>query len=110
MTNITAIHLVWFKRDLRLDANAALTEACAQNDGLPTLGLFVAEPDYWALPDTSARQWEFQAECLAALRHGAAALPLVRTGDAVSIMDRLVTPVAGYIVMKNRDIGPTNAT
>ena len=92
MTNITAIHLVWFKRDLRLDANAALTEACAQNDGLPTLGLFVAEPDYWALPDTSARQWEFQAECLAALQHDMAqrALPLlVRTGDAVSIMDRL---------------------
>ena len=83
MTNITAVHLVWFKRDLRLDANAALTEACAQNDGLPTLGLFIAEPDYWALPDTSARQWEFQAECLAALQHDMAqrALPLlVRTG------------------------------
>lgn len=100
MTTCTAVQLVWFKRDLRFDANAALAEACAQNDGLPILGLFVAEPDYWALPDTSARQWAFQAECLASLRHDMTRqnVPLlVRQGDIVTVLDRLHQhlPIAG---------------
>ncbi len=87
-----AVELVWFKRDLRYDANAALATACAQNNGNPVLGLFVAEPSYWALPDTSGRQWAFQAECLAELRRELEDndIPLlVRTGDAQSVIAQL---------------------
>jgi deoxyribodipyrimidine photo-lyase len=46
--------LVWFKRDLRSIDHRPLAEAAAAG---PVLPLYVAEPGYWALPDTSRRQW-----------------------------------------------------
>lgn len=81
--------LVWFKRDLRIHDHPALSLAADMGAVLP---LYVIEPDYWALPDTSARQWDAVAEGLADLRDALAArgVPLVvRTGDAVTILDRL---------------------
>lgn len=80
--------LVWFKRDLRIHDHPALTLAAGTGAVLP---LYVVEPDYWNLPDTSARQWDFIAESLVDLRHSLEAIgaPLiVRTGDAVEIMQR----------------------
>lgn len=58
----------------------------------PVLPLYVAEPDYWALPDTSGRQWAFIIEALNDLREALARLgqPLVvRTGDVVDLLGRL---------------------
>jgi deoxyribodipyrimidine photo-lyase len=81
--------LVWFKRDLRIDDHPALTLAAELGSVLP---VYIAEPDYWALPDTSARQWAFTAEGLQDLRAALAArqVPLiVRTGEAVAVLDRL---------------------
>jgi deoxyribodipyrimidine photolyase len=75
--------LLWFKRDLRIQDHPALTLAASLG---PVLPLYVVEPDYWQLPDTSARQWEFTAESLASLRDDLARLgaPLIiRVGDAV---------------------------
>lgn len=82
--------LLWFKRDLRIHDHPALALAASLG---PVLPLYVVEPDYWQLPDASARQWDFTAESLAALRHdiGHLGAPLViRTGDAVETMARLV--------------------
>ena len=81
--------LVWFKRDLRIADHPALARAAGMG---PVLPLYVVEPDYWRLPDTSARQWSFTAEALEDLRDGLAQLgaPLVvRVGDAVEVIDRL---------------------
>lgn len=81
--------LVWFKRDLRVTDHPALTRAAALGRVLP---VYLVEPDYWRLPDTSARQWDFTAECLDGLRGGLADLgaPLVvRVGDAVEVLARL---------------------
>ncbi len=81
--------LVWFKRDLRICDHPALTLAAGLGSVLP---LYVVEPDYWSLPDTSARQWDLTAECLADLGRDLAVIgvPLVvRTGDAVTVLDRL---------------------
>ncbi|MEM7731104.1 MAG: FAD-binding domain-containing protein [Pseudomonadota bacterium] len=50
------LQIVWFKRDLRLADHAPL---CAAAGAGPVLPLYIAEPDYWALPDTSYRQWAF---------------------------------------------------
>jgi deoxyribodipyrimidine photo-lyase len=55
------LQVVWFKRDLRTQDNAALTAAL--NAG-PTLCIYVLEPEYWQLPDTSNRQWMFIRESL----------------------------------------------
>lgn len=83
------LSLVWFKRDLRVVDHPALALAAAQGAVLP---LFIVEPEFWAQPDASARQWDFVAECLADLRVDLAALgqPLIlRVGDAVEVLARL---------------------
>lgn len=81
--------LVWLKRDLRVHDHPALSLAASLGAVLP---LYIVEPEYWALPDTSARQWEFTAECLTDLRRdlGASGARLVvRVGDAVEVIERL---------------------
>ncbi len=78
--------LVWFKRDLRVADHPALALAAGMGSVLP---LYIVEPEYWALPDTSARQWAFAEDCLTDLRTALAALgaPLVvRVGDAVGVL------------------------
>ncbi|MGV6839413.1 MAG: FAD-binding domain-containing protein [Planktomarina sp.] len=82
--------LFWFKRDLRLHDNPALHYAVGL--GRPIVPLFVVEPDYWALPDTSARQYDFMAECVEDLTTHLRQIgqPLVvRTGDVVGILQQL---------------------
>jgi deoxyribodipyrimidine photo-lyase len=81
--------LVWFKRDLRAEDHAPLAAAAARGRVLP---LYVAEPELWAQPTMSGRQWEFIAGSLADLRAALAALgaPLiVRAGDAVGTLEAL---------------------
>lgn len=81
--------LIWFKRDLRLHDHPALTMAAAMGRVLP---VYLVEPDYWRLPDTSARQWDFTAEALSDLREalgGLGAPLIVRVGEAVDLLDRL---------------------
>lgn len=88
------LNIVWFKRDLRLADHrplAGATEAMRAGAG-PVLPLYIVEPDLWAQPDASARQWAFAAECLAELQGSLAAMgqPLcVMVGAAVEILARL---------------------
>lgn len=81
--------LIWLKRDLRLHDHPALTMAAGMGALLP---LYVVEPELWAQPDASARQWGFVAESLATLRAEMAGMGLtlaLRTGDAVEVLSRL---------------------
>jgi deoxyribodipyrimidine photo-lyase len=81
--------LVWLKRDLRLFDHPALTLAAGLG---PVLPVYIVEPELWSGPDASARQWAFVAESLDGLRTELAAIgvPLIlRTGDAVEVLDRL---------------------
>ncbi|MGY6635071.1 MAG: FAD-binding domain-containing protein [Alkalilacustris sp.] len=81
--------ILWFKRDLRCADHAALAAAAAAG---PVLPLYIVEPELWAQPDASGRQWAFVAECLDALRQdlGALGAPLVvRMGAAVEVLDAL---------------------
>ncbi len=83
------INVVWFKRDLRIEDHRPLTLAAAHGAVMP---LYIAEPDLWAQPDASARQWEFASECLTELQIALTQLgqPLcVMTGDIVSIFERI---------------------
>jgi deoxyribodipyrimidine photo-lyase len=85
----SSVHVVWFKRDLRIVDHAPLAEAAALG---PVLPLYVAEPGLWREPDTSARQWEALREGLIELRAALAALgqPLVvRIGDVVAVLESL---------------------
>jgi deoxyribodipyrimidine photo-lyase len=79
------LNIVWFKRDLRVADHRPLAMAAKLG---PVLPLYIVEPDFWAQPDASARQWAFAAESLAELTKALAALgqPLcIRVGDAVTI-------------------------
>lgn len=55
------LQVVWFKRDLRTSDHQPLQQAAQSG---PVIALYVVEPDYWALPDTSLRQWQFTRESL----------------------------------------------
>ena len=81
--------LVWLKRDLRPDDHPALTLAAGLGAVLP---VYIVEPELWAGPDASARQWEFVAESLGDLRQaltGLGAPLVVRVGEAVGVLERL---------------------
>lgn len=82
--------LVLFQRALRVHDNPAL--ALAATRGLPVVPVFVADPEAWAQPDASARQWRFVAESLGELRAelGALGAPLVvRCGGMLSVLEAL---------------------
>ncbi len=53
----SGIHVVWFKRDLRLHDHAPLKAAI--ETGKPTLLLYIFEPELYAQPHYSQRHWRF---------------------------------------------------
>ena len=65
------VQILWFKRDLRLADHAALVHAAAAG---PVAPVFIIEPDYWKLPDTSGRQYAFLRDCLMELSESCAAV------------------------------------
>ena len=83
------VQVVWFKRDLRVEDHKPLVDAAKAG---PVLPLYVVEPDWWAGPDMSARQWDFVRESLVELRAALADLgqPLVvRVGEVVEVLAAL---------------------
>lgn len=87
---MSGVHVIWFKRDLRVHDHAALMAAVAS--GAPILPLYIFEPGYWALPEHSRRQFDFVRECLeeldSALKARGSAL-VVRTGNAVDVFSAI---------------------
>ena len=79
--------LLWFKRDLRIHDHPALALAARDETLVP---LYIAEPDYWALPDTSARQFAFLQDSLIDLQTALRGLNsdlVIRVGDAVQVLE-----------------------
>ncbi|GGC03685.1 deoxyribodipyrimidine photo-lyase [Marivita lacus] len=79
--------LLWFKRDLRIHDHPALALAARDETLVP---LYIAEPDYWALPDTSARQFAFLQDSLTDLQTALRGLNsdlVIRIGDAVQVLE-----------------------
>jgi deoxyribodipyrimidine photo-lyase len=88
--SMSGVHLVWFKRDLRVHDHAPLLAAVAS--GAPILPIYIFEPGYWALPEHSRRQFDFVLESLreldAALQTRGSRL-VVRTGTAADVISAL---------------------
>ncbi|WP_413442443.1 FAD-binding domain-containing protein [Synechococcus sp. MIT S1220] len=85
---MTALQLVWFKRDLRVIDHQPLQLAAERGVVLP---LYVVEHRLWEEPDASERQWLFCRESLLELRRALAAhgQPLVvRCGDVLEVFER----------------------
>ncbi|MGB7339392.1 MAG: FAD-binding domain-containing protein [Phototrophicaceae bacterium] len=83
------VHIVWYKRDLRLADHQPLSNAASHGEVLP---LYVIEPDVIHAPDYSRRQYEFTRDCLIELRQNLKALGqglVVRHGHMLDILDEL---------------------
>ena len=99
------VHVVLFKRDLRVHDHRPLREAARRGRVLP---LYVVEPELWAQSDASARQWAFCAEALADLQADLARLgaPLVlRVGEVIGVLAHLQTQVSIEALWSHEETG-----
>ncbi|SHH81383.1 FAD-binding domain-containing protein [Marivita hallyeonensis] len=97
--------VLWYKRDLRIHDHPALAHAAERGDVVP---LYIIEPDYWALSDTSGRQYAFLCESLASLRDALRALGsdlVIRVGDAVDVMQKLHDEIAFAHLVSHEETG-----
>ncbi len=100
------VTVVWFKRDLRTEDHAPLAEAAARGDRV--VPLYIVEPELWAQPVASARQWRFVAGALEALAEELAGLgaPLtIRTGDAVETLAALRSEIGPFTLASHEETG-----
>ena len=84
-----SVHIVWFKRDLRITDHQPLALAAKQGAVLP---IYIFEPDLWRQPDLSHRQFCFLRESVAQLQQALAALgqPLqIYCGEALEVLEQL---------------------
>lgn len=87
------MQIVWFKRDLRVTDNLALSLAAEKGDILP---LYIIEPELWQQPDMSHRQYLFLSECLEELNTELTKLGqslAIMLGDAVEIFEQLIQKI-----------------
>ena len=83
---LTALALLWFKRDLRVTDHAPLVAAAACDEAL---GLYVIEPEWLRSPECDAQHVAFALDCVRLLagRCAAIGLPLVvRVGQMPQVL------------------------
>jgi deoxyribodipyrimidine photo-lyase len=105
VTNVTQhspAAVTWFRRDLRLDDNPALLEACASGEDVALL--FVVDPSLWG-PAGPARR-AYLADSLTALDESVGGRLVVRHGDPVREVARLADEVGARTVHVAADFGP----
>ena len=84
-----SVQVVWFKKDFRLFDHRCLAGAAKKG---PILPLYVVEPDYWKLEDTSYRQYLFLKGCVeetAKELKGLGATLAVAEGNVVEVLRSL---------------------
>ena len=97
--------IVWFKRDLRVSDHAPLVRAAEAG---PVLPIYIAEPEWWAQPTHSARQWSFIRECLEELDRELATLGAgltVETGDATETLARMLARFGRFTLWSHEETG-----
>ena len=81
--------VVWFKRDLRLNDHAALTQALGRG---PVLCLYIVEPSLWRSEDAATQHYHFLLESLRDLyleiKRRGGVLHVV-SGEAVDVFNKL---------------------
>ena len=83
------MHVVWFKRDLRVEDHEPLSLASRKGAVLP---IYIIEPQLWLQPDMGQRHYAFLLECLADLDKQLQSLGqglIVRVGEVCEILDAL---------------------
>jgi len=99
--------IVWFRRDLRLHDQPALTWAAEQ--AAPIVALFVVDPALVRGPSASSNRTWFVLESVRALRRSLEATGtelVVRVGDPRTIVPDLAASVGAEAVVVSRDHAP----
>jgi deoxyribodipyrimidine photo-lyase len=98
-------NIVWFKRDLRIRDHTPLVEAAKC---VPLIALYIVEPLYWALPDSSRRHWHFIHDSLNDLREALAASGAtltIRVGEAVEVFEDLRQQLGTFHLWSHEETG-----
>ena len=99
------MQVVWFKRDLRVSDHEALYQASCLG---PVLCCYVIEDQYWQLPDTSDRHWQFIRSCLDELASQLAKLNcqlLVFKGEVCFIFAQLYRELGEFVLHSHQETG-----
>ena len=92
--------VLWFRRDLRLDALPALATAHAHGDVVP---LFVVDP---AFASSGAPRRAFLAAALESLDRRLGGVLVHRHGDPADVVPQVAAEVGADVVVVSRDFGP----
>jgi deoxyribodipyrimidine photo-lyase len=98
-------HIVWFKRDIRLNDHAPLAAAATAGHVLP---LYVVEPELWQRPDSSRRHWCFIHDCLTDLQQNLNAFGLsliVRIGETTQVLEQLRKEMGSFTLWSHEETG-----
>ncbi|MDC6451383.1 deoxyribodipyrimidine photo-lyase [Alphaproteobacteria bacterium] len=85
------IQIVWFKRDLRISDHKPLYKA--SENKIPTLPIYIVEPEYWRQPFANRRHWYFINDSLTELREDLKKINqnlVVRVGSITDIFQKLL--------------------
>ncbi len=83
------VNILWFKKDLRIHDNEALSEASRNFKVLP---IYIIEDDLWAQNTHSDRQWQFCKESLIDLNQDLKLLGqqlVLRTGEVIEAFEEI---------------------
>ena len=97
--------IVWFKRDLRVHDHMPLYLGSKSDQIIP---LYIIEPDYWKLPDTSGRQWLFIKDSLEDLNDKLTVLGaplLIYRGKAEEILEKLILETKARSIISHQETG-----
>lgn len=100
--------LHWFRKDLRLSDNTALSTA-ARHATEPVVVAYVSEPEILARPDHAAVRFQFVLDALAALEadvRAAGGRLILRHGEAAAEVVRLAREVGADAVYFNAEYEP----
>lgn len=99
--------LVWLRKDLRLDDNAALSAAAAT--GAPVVPLYIREPESAGTGPLGGAQGWWLHHSLAAFEQDLRALGsrlVLASGEAGAVLERLITETGARTVFWNRRYDP----
>ncbi len=100
-----SIHVVWFKRDLRINDHAPLFEAARMGQLLP---LYIVEPKLWGQPDSSRRHWHFIHDSLVELHLSLAQIGaslIIRIGEAADVLQQLFDELGSFTLWSHEETG-----
>lgn len=102
---ISNMHIVWFKRDLRVSDHAPLVAAAKAGHVLP---LYIVEPALWKLADSSRRHWHFIHDSLLQLQCDLAALGaslVIRVGEVTQVLEQLRHELVAFTIWSHEETG-----